>query len=325
MRQLSACYRVTGYVRDGKYAGPDGNTMCPCGSYRLIRSCHRSKDGYWLASPADPLLLGPRTGLSNDGCYGRAANDCSPRLSREHWMSASVIEAIQIDGLPPKVSGLPWMKGATMTLPTNALASRILCERHNSALSPLDSLAETFFRATRDDQLSYSVPNDSNSTIDSFTLCPGPQLELWLLKLLWGSLASKSIRVDGQIATQLKAGIDLGVLADVLWRGTAWPDQWGLYSQQHSIDPHGSPNSVAMQSFTAPDGSVLACAVEFGALRLIVALGKLEGPTGTVLYRPGGIQFTTVSAASEKVIGLTWPDPGHPSVQYTRLADAPEG
>jgi len=115
--------------------GPQGDELCPCGSRRRARSCHLAPDGWWLTPSAPPLLGDERTGYRHPGCYASTSSDCSSRLSREHWLSASVLNAFA----PITVSGMPWQHGSQHTLPVRNLGAKVLCERHNKALSPLAS------------------------------------------------------------------------------------------------------------------------------------------------------------------------------------------
>ena len=57
--------------------------------------------------------------------------------------------------------GAAWIpKGKTQDLPLKALQANILCWRHNSALSPLDTMAGKLFRAVNEiyDDLSKRCP-----------------------------------------------------------------------------------------------------------------------------------------------------------------------
>jgi hypothetical protein len=69
--------------------------------------------------------------------------DCSADLSAEHYISKSVLQAI---GDTVAVSGVPLLSdGQEKEVGINSLTAKILCSRHNSALSLLDSAVGTFF------------------------------------------------------------------------------------------------------------------------------------------------------------------------------------
>jgi hypothetical protein len=70
-------------------------------------------------------------------------------MSREHFISRSVLKLFGDTHIA--VNNFPWLpKGETRSLPINELVARqILCERHNAAMSPLDTAAGIFFAALK--------------------------------------------------------------------------------------------------------------------------------------------------------------------------------
>jgi hypothetical protein len=61
--------------------------------------------------------------------------------SREHYLSRAIIGSGEV-----VVSCFPFLKGETRTIPGERLVAKMLCKRHNEALSPLDSAAGHFFQ-----------------------------------------------------------------------------------------------------------------------------------------------------------------------------------
>ena len=75
-------------------------------------------------------------------CYAVHLGDCAGGLSKEHYVSESVLE---IAGTAVQVTGFPWQPGGeTAQIGTASLAAKILCKHHNEQLSPLDSVAKVF-------------------------------------------------------------------------------------------------------------------------------------------------------------------------------------
>lgn len=314
-RSLRSLVRVVDYQHDAMWDGPDREAVCPCGSRRRARSCHAAADGSWIASISEPLLSDSPTGLSQPGCYGGAAADCSPGLTREHWISAGVQRALSDDRQYPLISGAPWLTGGTREISVKALASRVLCERHNQSMSRLDALGERFFRYLRDDQIALASGEDTDVERDTFTLLSGPDLELWLLKIFWGGLAAKAWGQHGHTINALKSELDPATLARILWRGAEWPSRWGLHSRYHPVDEQASPNSVAAVPWSDGVGSLWGGVIQFGAVHLSLALGE---PDGAALVRPSHFALRRRGFRGEKVFALAWPEAGHPSVTYTR-------
>ncbi len=85
-----------------------------------------------------------RTNVIYPPCYARALGDCSGKLSREHYISASILELL---GDSHTITNASWLASGQQSdqLPTSALGSKILCQRHNASLSPLDEHAKVFF------------------------------------------------------------------------------------------------------------------------------------------------------------------------------------
>ena len=91
------------------------------------------------------------------------------------------------------VSGAPWLKAGEVGKTSVAnLTAKILCERHNEALSPLDAEAAHFFSVLRE------AVNDLNRKTISrkpiLHLVDGAALELWMVKVACGlyySVAAK--------------------------------------------------------------------------------------------------------------------------------------
>ncbi|NIH96256.1 hypothetical protein FHU31_003212 [Mycolicibacterium fluoranthenivorans] len=151
----------------------------PCGSGRQSRKCHLGKGQRWLATRPAPLLTGPRTGYANPGCYARRSNDCDDKLTREHFITDDVLEAISHNGKVVIVEGASWQGKAqrSKTVGRQGLSTRMLCHRHNSALWPLDKMAAEFFRYLVKDQLDIFkyLGNDRRSEFSrGFVMASGP-------------------------------------------------------------------------------------------------------------------------------------------------------
>jgi hypothetical protein len=67
-----------------------------------------------------------------DGCWAAPLDDCEGALTKEHTVSKGVLADELIEFTSPKTGNQPKRVGI------NSLSSKILCERHNPGLSPLD-------------------------------------------------------------------------------------------------------------------------------------------------------------------------------------------
>ena len=93
---------------------------------------------------------------------------------------------------------MPWFQPEeSRVLPINGLAANILCTRHNSALSPLDTEAGRFFRAAVaiDKDLAVSTRLSGRGNMHLFS---GPTLEMWMVKVACGIFYSRIGRDGGE-------------------------------------------------------------------------------------------------------------------------------
>jgi hypothetical protein len=244
--------------------------------------------------------------------------DCSPDLSAEHYMSRSVLEAL---GNTVAIGGVPWLPlGERREIGINKLTAKILCRRHNAALSALDSAGGEFARRVR------SIHSDLNrkslSRKHSLVLMSGEALELWMLKAACGLFYSKNAARDGTRLIDSHT-IDQSLAFDALLRGM-WAPRCGLYTRAPKGHIIPVENSVAISPLTAPNEKRVAGAglivrgLEF-ALIFDPAWENFDSLTseGWIL-RPTELVFASGKRAHS--IGLTWL-PGTPerSIRFTPL------
>jgi hypothetical protein len=182
----------------------------------------------------------PQTGYRHEKCYANDDNNCSTKLSREHFISERYLRQIAVNHTN-KIASLAWQELQTFSiLPTKGLASRILCSRHNSALSSLDSEFGSFAETIRD----YDRGITSASVTRTVSGCI---IELWMLKCFLGLSVSKNI--GGALKPEC---------VNILFERQMWPTEWGLY---YCTDAQGGPiyhtDSLAVETLTAPDGRLL--------------------------------------------------------------------
>lgn len=314
---IDGMLRLVPYRRHPRWHGPDRGEDCPCGSGRRARSCHSNRLGDWLAPEPPPLLGGDPTGFSHPDCYAAPLGDCVPKITKEHWLSKNIIEALYGDGLPPLVSGIPWLQGDERAIGANSLAAPVLCERHNSSLSPLDTAAGEAFDVLWDFQRAQRDP--ARIDLNEFALVNGPHIERFLLKLLWGGCAAGSYGSGGAPIQGIRSAVDQRMLLEALYRGGALPEGWGMFASPHEPDPHGPQHAVGIQTLSGTDGAAWGINVNVGAIQLSFALGV---PGQESIHRPQSVVLNGPSAAGEKVLGFAWPSEGHAPLVYTYLGEA---
>jgi hypothetical protein len=194
---------------------------CPCGSGEAFaRCCYRDGELPLLrvGAIAPPA---PVTGNSHPKCYMRSTADCSTKISSEHYISDTILAEF------PKLrtSGLPWYGPGETHVSAKSLTSNILCTRHNSAMSPLDTEGRGVLVGIRD--CLNHVSKRSLSTKPLFRIVSGEAFELWGLKTLMGLLGANVARTDGQSTLEHFALEERTIVRALT--GGGLPDGYGLY------------------------------------------------------------------------------------------------
>jgi hypothetical protein len=134
--------------------------------------------------------------------------DCSTTISGEHFISRTVLSILNPKTL--RIGGVSWLpKGETKDLPLDSLRANVLCGRHNSAWSGLDTTAGEFFRAVSG--IYDDLRRRTLSRKPIWHLLSGEELELWLLKTILGffhaGVLSKDERKINEVQTIMNPAI----------------------------------------------------------------------------------------------------------------------
>ena len=140
-------------------------------------------------------------GFAHPKCFARDLNDCSRKISREHFISRGLMSIIGASK-SSTLRGPAWMEGADeMVISTESLSSNILCEKHNSDLSTFD-----------EEMIKFIGHLTGQGTQSGALELSGNLIEKWFLKAYSGFLASgyahKNLR--GWPASETTLGILFG-------------------------------------------------------------------------------------------------------------------
>jgi hypothetical protein len=235
----------------------------------------------------------PSTNESIDECYAASLADCESKLSREHYISEALLKHLNRTN-DLRVSGLAWTGTEYRVLPPRALASKILCERHNSALSGLDALAVRFFGAFDEE----SIVGASNELLYLFS---GHDIERWILKILCGLLSSRNLMLDGIPREPVPRK-----WLEILFGDADFGDGAGLYlCKQPGYLMEGEPG-LKMRAI-AGHGQVTgialwACSYEF--ILSTVGFPSRQFDGRKVVYRP--MELHSTSEDFEKSVLFSW-------------------
>src|SRR5687768_2006559 len=122
---------------------------------------------------------GPRTGFAHPDCYANETADCDARITREHYISENVLKCLNVT----EVVGAAWQPDPEQLGPASpaSLTSRMLCERHNNALSPLDDAGGEFVQALL--RFDHALRDGEPPVQLEEVVLNGADVERWMLKI----------------------------------------------------------------------------------------------------------------------------------------------
>lgn len=263
----------------------------------------------WHKKPSDLVLRELGTVGAVDGCYMADLRNCSGKLSREHLVSESVLEVIQHEGAI-SASGLPWQSpGATQLFGLNDLVAKCLCEKHNSALSPIDTAARNFFFAVKSCAWNEKPPGLRY-------VVSGHDVERWLLKTLKAMAVSKNLSRDGaRLSGKFRGDFDL---IRFLESPTSWPATTGMYCTMNAGHRILSGVEFQLTPFSSEESDEIGGLwANIQGIRFIMMIEPIDLNRNPDLrsarYRPSKINFDVGRARN--TITLCWEDGNtHPTV-----------
>jgi hypothetical protein len=237
-------------------------------------------------------------------CFLHGHGPCGGKISREHYISETVLRAVGSNG-SVQIGGLPWQpKDTLQCLGIGSLVANVLCEKHNSGLSGLDDAAGEFFRTL-------NSADKQPDTLPPITTLSGALIERWFLKTMCG-LASGPGLNNGVVPEQWK----------LLLLGEEWPEGWGMYAPM----PAGGQvlaNEFAIESLVNPETrEIKACRFRVAGVHFNLVLGRPNIPSAWGVHRPGHLIFRR--GTEENGITLTWPIPREQGVTYTKVGTTKE-
>ena len=228
---------------------------CGCGSGRAFSECHL-KDGKVEVQPKDIIPRGQVTGESHRRCLFAYTDNCGGRISGEHILSAAVLRRLSADD-KITISGPGGSRRVSIL--NSSLTIKRLCQRHNSALSPLDAEAGRFIRAI---QMAERVFTERAVPAQNFCFFHTFDLERWFLKTLLAVYYARLTDIQPGRYT-LPGGIMKLFHVPLL-------PPFGLYM------PHTASTGGRHEMTAAPSASVSLIAASNVVVGITVALSGLE-------------------------------------------------
>jgi hypothetical protein len=279
---------------------------CLCESDKLLKDCCLRSNGIIRVKPTKTPVPPPKTGYANLGCYFNSFHDCSTKLSSEHFITHGVIKLLSDNG-QIKINGFAWQPDPKVqkTLPTTVLTGKILCTRHNEALSPLDTVAIRFFGTFL--RISKEFQNPTSKSLERMYAFNGHDIERWMLKTLIGTVVSGN--ANDQEGNRIKNFKPSTEWLQILLGRRSFPGKWGVYFKAPLGETANRKEGFSFAALGNPtDGT-------YGAVFTLngygFALAMKEPPAnrdGTILkdhtFRPYELQMRYEDVT--KTLLLTW-------------------
>ena len=262
---------------------------CPCGSGSKSYKCCWRGDGAWEKAPVGAIVL-PKTSnppLLNERCYLSSYGDCSTKITREHFISRTILEKITTSRLT--IRDAPHFFGGKnhVEIGIDDFVAKVLCDVHNPLLGDLDAALGIAF--SNMDALAKEMlrPPRPNELVRFFRISSGLDIERWMIKVYCGMVAAGRIRgISGKIVQ--RSAVPL-VFFDALVGVNDLPSPLGLYyhaftGQTRNLDPMISIGTVQLTDGSGDVGGLL---LSMGPMNFVLVTSmesddRLKSRIGTV-------------------------------------------
>jgi len=238
-------------------------------------------------------------------CWATMLGECGRGRSREHYISDGIF-----DGELVTAVGLPWCREEPVTIGLKRAVAKILCAKHNAALSGFDAEAAKLSRFLQTNVLDQPL-------VESTIALQGSLLEKWAIKTF---LNLGYIR--GLHREQPNRLYPPPQLVRYIFQSGPVADGVGLYFVTGKISNSNYPTGLWWNviQHTARREEILGMAFTFFGVRFVVSippiraedkiatLGEINGfdySTAKIVYRPDNITLTSGSAGFKRIL-LEW-------------------
>jgi hypothetical protein len=167
---------------------------CPCGSGIPAKRCCWRSFNRWRKASVGRFDI-QNSNSAHPKCYLSPMGGCSDKITKEHFISRNILE--KLDPKTVRIQNAGHMFGGKddITIGHDSFSAKVLCDYHNSLLSPLDDVAGKMFL----DAESIVELFVKNMNINRLYIASGTDLERWMVKVYCGLVAAHAIRgADGK-------------------------------------------------------------------------------------------------------------------------------
>jgi hypothetical protein len=216
--------------------------------------------------------------LANDRCYLSPLGGCGLKITKEHFVSRNILERIATKTLRFENAGHFFGGKNLVEIGIDDFSAKVLCDKHNSSLSDLDTsagLAFSTIEALSEDLVGTATPGGPD---DVFHLSSGLDIERWMVKVYCGMVAAKKIRgLSGKVVQ--RTDLDR-LLLEALVGIASLPAPLGLYVHTF-VGQTLTSKSLSFGTVQLTDGSggVGGLMLSLGVMHFVLVTSPKYGQT----------------------------------------------
>lgn len=154
-------------------------------------------------------------------CYANTRGGCSSTISGEHYVWHGLIK-LYSDNDPKFTVQHKTGKGVGHPVRAKNFKANILCQKHNTALSPADDAALAFATFLRRNALQYDAGAGEWGEAEEITIS-GDDIQRWVLKVFLNHAVTEHFEVQQNNTVNFPPEA-----IDLLLNRAAWPSTWGM-------------------------------------------------------------------------------------------------
>ena len=234
-------------------------------------------------------------------CWASILGNCAKGKSREHYISDGIFDGESVTAI-----GLSWCRHKPVTIGMNRAVAKILCGKHNSALSDFDAEAAKLSKFLATNVLDQPL-NESTITLN------GHRLEKWALKTFLNLGYLRGLHREQHNLLEPPPHLVRHIFHD-----EAVADGVGLYFVTGKISNENFGAGLWWNAIQNPQRleEIFGMAFTFFGVRFVVsippiraeekiaALGKVKDfdySSAKIVYRPSNISLTSRTAALKQI------------------------
>lgn len=183
-------------------------------------------------------------------CWAACLDDCDEKIYREHTVSSCLFKSPKVI-----VQGFPWCLDEPKTIGLANLVSKILCKKHNSMLTVVDSAALQAFNVFRQLVLlnntreNISLRKGFKWTVRNFRI-DGPLLERWFLKTLINVAIGGNLKIGPEAA---RVGMPSFELVQIAFGRRSFQEWAGMYTSAYPGQQIHSKDGIRIRPVARQD------------------------------------------------------------------------